>query len=75
MSRHKLTVIIDVDEEELVEHVTGGKGATVAPYTTLVSEWDASDIFAAYDEGIIDPQEATIVSYDGEVKEEGSEDA
>jgi hypothetical protein len=53
--------------------VTSGKAETSAPYTTLVSEWDAADYFHAYDEGILDEHEAVLVSVEA-VKENEGED-
>jgi hypothetical protein len=73
MQRYRLTMIVDIDEEELIEHVTSGKAETSAPYTTLVSEWDAADYFHAYDEGILDEHEAVLVSVEA-VKENEGED-
>lgn len=66
MSRHRVTLLIDVDDEALVEHVTE-HGGMQPPYTTLVSEWDASDIFRAAERGIVDPGECVMDSYDGAI--------
>lgn len=66
MSRHRMTIVIDVDDEVLADHVEKSNGER-PPYETDVSEWDGSDIFSAASEGIIDPGEVTLDWYDGEV--------
>jgi hypothetical protein len=75
VSRHRLTMIVDIDEEELAEHVSSGKAETAAPYTTEVAEWDAADYFRAYDEGILDEHEAVLISVEQVADEENADDA
>lgn len=63
MSRHKFTVILDVDDEALADH----DGDQKSP-PNEIPEWEGSDIFAAYREGIVDPGESEVTWYDGEVE-------
>lgn len=67
MSLHAVRLVLDVDDEMLDAHLASGKGGTVPPYSRDLAEWDASDVVAASEEGIIDMAECTY-SYDFEVK-------
>lgn len=66
MSRHRISMDIEIDDVELATHVVVSDRVG-GPYTSRVREWDASDVFHAADLGIIDPQECTL-DYSGEVK-------
>lgn len=60
MSKHTIQIVIDVDDEELAAHVD--KSSSLGgPYSEDPSEWDAPDVFFAYDHGVIDPQECTFM--------------
>lgn len=61
MKRFRVTLDIDIDEELLAEHVETHKGEK-PPYTSDVTEWDGSDIFAAAEEGLLDPRETNLHS-------------
>jgi hypothetical protein len=60
MSLQRVTMLLEIDDELLAEHVRV-KGGERPPYTTSVGEWDASDVFRAADEGIVDPGESELV--------------
>lgn len=61
MNRHTFTITIDIDEEVLADHIDSGRERP--PYDADPGQWDGSDIFAAVEEGIVDPQETVLVSY------------
>jgi hypothetical protein len=59
MSRHRITLIIEVDDTELADH--DGKAK---PPPNDVSEWDGSDVFAAENLGIINGSDTELVEYE-----------
>lgn len=59
MSLHTIQLVIEVDNEQLAEHVDKSNSLG-GPYSEDVAEWDAPDVFFAYDHGIIDPAECTF---------------
>lgn len=59
MSRFQIIMTIDIDTDALADHV-GVSEQRGGPYATDPAEWDASDVFAAADHGIIDPQECVL---------------
>lgn len=65
MSIHRFTIDINVDDEALDEH----DGESVPPPND-VHDWEASDIFDAINQGIVDADETNIVYYDGVQKED-----
>lgn len=65
MSRHRLTLVIDVDDELLADHVQNAERRG-GPYTAAGGDWDASDVFAMVEHGIVDPH-ASEYTYEGTV--------
>lgn len=67
MSRQRIEITVDIDDELLADHVENHSGEK-PPYTTDVSEWDGSDFFRAAEEGLLDPGE-TVLGWCVEVKD------
>lgn len=63
MSIQRFTIDIDIDDGLLAEH-----DGDESPPPNDIEDWEASDIFRAADEGIVDPHACEIVYYDGEQK-------
>lgn len=72
MSLHRIELVIEVDDEELAEHVKVAEKRG-GPYTARGEEWNASDVFAMADRGIVDP-DGSEFTYRGKVAVHGSTD-
>lgn len=58
MSRYRLHLVLDVNDEELAAHIADEHDNP--PYDSDPLNWDGSDIFAAADQDIVDPRECFI---------------
>lgn len=67
MSTHIIQLTIDVNDEELADHVKMAEQRG-GPYTRRVRDWNASDVFRAADHEIIDPGDCEF-DYIGKVEE------
>jgi hypothetical protein len=52
--RHRITMVVDIDLEALAAH-----DQDRGPPPRDLADWHASDVFAAYDRGILEPELGT----------------